>query len=236
VAAIDLAKLQDYSAFVGVRKTLEPDTWEARYDVLSALRFELGTSYTAIVQKVAGWMSSPPYRGAPLVIDATGVGVAVLEMFRAARMPCRIVPVTITGGHNAAEQPGGGWHVPKKDLVAAVQAPLSGRRLAIAEQLPEAAGLVKELKHFQGRITLAGNETFEAWRERDKDDLVLALALALWWAGRWCGPWLPSDDRRNRSALSQVPEGVFLDRADLTNDDDGPPRGRTLYRPEGPQW
>ena len=30
------------------------------------------------------------------------------------------------------------------------------------------------------KVTLAGNETFEAWRERDHDDLVLAVALALY--------------------------------------------------------
>jgi hypothetical protein len=29
-------------------------------------------------------------------------------------------------------------------------------------------------------VTAAANETFEAWRERDHDDLVLALALALY--------------------------------------------------------
>ena len=30
------------------------------------------------------------------------------------------------------------------------------------------------------KITLAANETFSAWRERDHDDLVLAVALASW--------------------------------------------------------
>jgi hypothetical protein len=31
---------------------------------------------------------------------------------------------------------------------------------------------------------VAGNETFESWRERDHDDLVFAVALACWWADR----------------------------------------------------
>ena len=30
------------------------------------------------------------------------------------------------------------------------------------------------------KITLAGNDTYEAWRESDHDDLVLAAALATW--------------------------------------------------------
>ena len=29
-----------------------------------------------------------------------------------------------------------------------------------------------------------GNESFEAWRERDRDDLVLATALPLWYSER----------------------------------------------------
>jgi hypothetical protein len=40
--------------------------------------------------------------------------------------------------------------------------------------------LAQELSLFRVKITLAANETFEAWRERDHDDLVLALALALY--------------------------------------------------------
>ena len=31
----------------------------------------------------------------------------------------------------------------------------------------------------------SGNETFESWRERDHDDLVLAVALAAWLGERW---------------------------------------------------
>jgi hypothetical protein len=42
--------------------------------------------------------------------------------------------------------------------------------------------LEMELQNFRVKITAAANETFEAWRERDHDDLVLALALAAWHA------------------------------------------------------
>ncbi len=34
------------------------------------------------------------------------------------------------------------------------------------------------------KVTLAGNEQFESWRERDHDDLVLAVALALYEGSR----------------------------------------------------
>jgi hypothetical protein len=70
-------------------------------------------------------------------------------------------------------------------LRKAVSACRKGRRsqiswLKIAEELPHAEILVGELTTFSTKITLAGNETFEAWRERDHDDMVLAVAMALW--------------------------------------------------------
>jgi hypothetical protein len=46
--------------------------------------------------------------------------------------------------------------------------------------LPEAAVLVRELATFSAKLSRAGSETYEAWREQDHDDLVLAVALAAW--------------------------------------------------------
>jgi hypothetical protein len=40
--------------------------------------------------------------------------------------------------------------------------------------------LARELQTFKIKMTAAGNETLESWRERDHDDLVLAVALAAW--------------------------------------------------------
>ncbi len=41
--------------------------------------------------------------------------------------------------------------------------------------------LVEELQNFKLKITTAGNDTYEAWRESDHDDLVLAAAMAAWY-------------------------------------------------------
>ena len=32
------------------------------------------------------------------------------------------------------------------------------------------------------KISISGNDTFEAWREKDHDDTVLAVCLACWYA------------------------------------------------------
>ena len=57
-------------------------------------------------------------------------------------------------------------------------------RTLVTDPAKLAEVLTKELLTFKVKITTAGNETFEAWRERDHDDLVLALAVALWYAER----------------------------------------------------
>jgi hypothetical protein len=51
-----------------------------------------------------------------LVGDATGVGAPVVDLLKAARLPCSLTPVTITSGDRAHSQ-GEHWHVPKRDLL-----------------------------------------------------------------------------------------------------------------------
>jgi hypothetical protein len=63
------------------------------------------------------------------------------------------------------------------------------RRLSFSRRLPMLDVLMEELKNFRVKINLAtGHESFEAWRERDHDDLVLAVAL-----GCWVGERLPRE-------------------------------------------
>jgi hypothetical protein len=69
--------------------------------------------------------------------------------------------------------------VPKRHLVAVVQVLLLSGRLKIAEALPEAKTLVKELLNFKVKIDPAtAHDSYSAWRENLHDDLVLAVALA----------------------------------------------------------
>ena len=63
-----------------------------------------------------------------------------------------------------------------------MQVLLQAERLKIAAALPEAAVLTQELLNFQVKITMAANDTYGAWREGQHDDLVLAVAMATWYA------------------------------------------------------
>ncbi|HSM19780.1 MAG TPA: hypothetical protein VK844_05370, partial [Hyphomicrobiales bacterium] len=60
-----------------------------------------------------------------------------------------------------------------------LQAMLHSGELKIAEALPEAPALVKELQDFRVSFTGAGHAIFNA-RTGAHDDLVLAVAIAAW--------------------------------------------------------
>ncbi len=146
-------------------------------------RWKLRTSYPAIVAESVAVANDPKLRGRDrqpvLAVDATGVGAPVIDLFKRATLHAKLEPVQIVGGATVSKEHGLN-RVPKRDLVSVVQVALQNGRLRIAEKLPDVVTLTKELQNFQVKITDAGNDTYGAWREGTHDDLVLAVALALW--------------------------------------------------------
>ena len=120
-----------------------------------------------------------------------------------------VVPVSITGGQAVTVAEDRSLHVPKKELVTCLQVVLQSHRLRIARGLHEAALLVRELQQFQVKITAAAHETFGVWREGQHDDLVLAVALACWWA-EGNPPLGEGAFGGGESLFADPPEGVFL--------------------------
>jgi len=124
---------------------------------------------------------APFYGRAELILDLTGVGRPVADLFNAEGL--RPVKVSITAGDSETLNDHGVWHVAKLLLVSTVQALLHDGRLQIQKDLPEAPVLKVELEDFRASVTDSGRWTFGA-RSGAHDDLVLALALALWRASR----------------------------------------------------
>jgi hypothetical protein len=148
-------------------------------------RFPLGTPYPVIAWECEQLLQRPPLWDAhALIVDATGVGAPVVDLLRDAGLSP--VAVSIHGG-DAVTRGAHGWGVPKRDLVAAVQVLLETQRLKISAQALEAETLTQELMGFQRRVTKAGHDSYGQWREGAHDDLVLATALAAWWAMRALG-------------------------------------------------
>jgi hypothetical protein len=181
---LDLGKINDYTA-VSIVEWIR-DVPPYKVNVRHLQRFPLGTSYPVVVDQVEDMLRRPPLRGqCDLVIDATGVGRPVVDLFQ--KRGLDPIGVTITGGTDVIHE-GRDWKVPKRDLVSSVQVGLQSRTLRVARDLPEAETLVNELLNFQVKITAAANDTYGAWREGTHDDLVLAVALTCWWVSVAPGP------------------------------------------------
>ena len=82
---------------------------------------------------------------------------------------------------------------------------LAERRMTWSRELELMKVLQDELNAFKVKITPAANETFEAGREREHDDLVLSLSLAA-----WVGENLPRpmSDQRVRDLVLSAPPGL----------------------------
>jgi hypothetical protein len=194
VMGVDLGQSQDPTAIIVLHHTRTPlDTWtvdekkhktkqdiEERFDCVHAERVPLGTSYPDVVAYVRQVLNRPPLRDScHLVIDESGVGRAVGDMFDEAGL--RPVRVSITAGTDATKQGERRWNVSKTLLISGVDARLHAGELRFAAELGEAHALHEELKDFRRHVTTAGRATYQARTGRN-DDLVLAVAIALWWA------------------------------------------------------
>jgi hypothetical protein len=148
----------------------------AIYRIGYLARVPLRTPYPAIVAYV-GQMLGKLSRGTELVIDYTGVGRPIFDMFTFSG----IVPigVLITGGASV-NWDGQIVSVPKIVLVSRLTVLLHEGRLKVHRDLPEGKVLAEELRNFRASYTEAGHLTFNA-RSGKHDDLLLATGLAGWY-------------------------------------------------------
>lgn len=194
-AGLDLGQQNDYSALViaeahgTVRQRNWGDCgkWEAlpltAVNVRHAERYPLHTPYEAVAKATDAWVRSLP-EPRHLAVDHTGPGIPIAEMF-IGLTPAAWLTLTTGSGSREVESPfrvGSAFHVSKRDLIAGVQVALEQRILKIARQMPHAAAIETEARAYVGKVTQHGNLTYEAQRESDHDDLVCALAMAIWLA------------------------------------------------------
>jgi len=115
------------------------------------------------------------------VLDPTGVGQPVFDLFRAHGLDP--LGISITGGDLPHAQGELGVTVPKRDLIHALLVALQTDRLRIAEGLPFADVLVEEMNAFRQNFSPSGHDTYNA-AAGAHDDLILALGCAVWVAVR----------------------------------------------------
>ncbi len=118
------------------------------------------------------------------IVDATGVGLPTIDYMR--RQGLNPLGIWISSG--ASPKPTDyGYSVPKLELINALQLALTSGMVKFAKGLD--ADMVKQLLHeFQTfKDKRAEGKGLEAWREKDHDDLVLSLAMNVWWVLKSAG-------------------------------------------------
>ena len=167
----------------GLWRRSAPIRSPASYVVRHLQRFDLGTSYPHIVERVCAMLQRPELlgRSVTMLLDVTGVGRGILDMFRAVHV--RPKAVTIHGGQSTSVH-GSEYHVSKRDLVYSLTSLSQARpvRLSLGHRLPFAAEVRAEMATFTAKINPeTAHESFSAWREQAHDDLLLAMSLCTWW-------------------------------------------------------
>lgn len=201
---LDLGKTHDFTAAAVIERSGQPGAY--RYDVVGLERVR-GRLYPEVIKAVQALVADPGLRPmrlypasdvgperlewappATLIVDGTGVGDPIVDQLLAVPLAAIPVPIRITGGSTWRRDkwPGAAtvqaYWVAKSLLVSTVQVLLQSGRLRIVPTLSLARDLEAELLNFEVKISEVGNESCGAWRSGTHDDLVLACALALWFA------------------------------------------------------
>src|SRR5262245_12481280 len=115
-AGLDLGQPHEFTALAVVERADLPGE-EPTFAVRHLERFPLGTPYGEVFRRVAELFATPVLTKATLVVDQTGVGQAVIDLLKQAKVKAELRRVAVTAGHLAQRDEAGGWLVPKKDLI-----------------------------------------------------------------------------------------------------------------------
>lgn len=183
---LDLGKRQDHTALVVLELTWQngekdPVTQAVpllpRLTVRYAPRLPLDTETTTIprfvrdaVQRFAPRYGAPRQRGT-LLIDATGNGHTVVELFRRESHGLKLSPVCISSGRTAKVLKDTYLSIPRTDLLTRLKLLFERKLISIDRTAPGVDVLERELTHFE-----------PGGHQQEHDDLVIALSLAAWQA------------------------------------------------------
>ena len=227
LAGLDVGQMSDPSALAVIERdvTTVNGRLMSRCDARWLERFPLQTPYPVMARLVQERLEKL-HQSCILVVDVTGVGRGIVDLFREAWMmvdpvtqvrqvcpgkPAIVAVTLLTSAMAAPTSPA--WdehHVPKRDVVMAFMLSLQQHRFRAAKGLPEAETLFKEGRNFQWKVSSAGNDQYGAWREGQHDDLLLAVALAVWWAETHARPlqqWVGRQQYATPSASPHTPRG-----------------------------
>lgn len=167
--------------------TEEEESWTV-FEVRDLARLPLGTEWHVVGERVGDAIDQIKDRGIhttiPVVVDATGIGNAVLEQSIKPALKeqpaVRITSAMFTHGdrykgHRGARE----ISVGKAYLVGRLKSLFQTDRILLPKQHGEAATMVQELLDYEIRVSEDANEKYGAFSVGSHDDLVTALGLAV---------------------------------------------------------
>jgi hypothetical protein len=183
----------------GLQALNSPSRIIHHYDIVLMEKYQ-SISYPQMADRACAIMHSARLvNNADLLIDATGVGEPVVDIFREKGLfP---VPILFTGGEDAREVRAGMGEifqgapgklaplrvlkeirVPKKQLVDAGVVLMQQGRVHVARGLKWADDFKQQLMRFKGKINdKTGRVKYEAENEAAHDDWVACYLMGAWW-------------------------------------------------------
>jgi hypothetical protein len=185
---LDIGKRQDHTAIAVLelrwaygpkdnlsQKIREIPTLVLRYST----RLALDTETTKIPQLVRETLQRfAPRHGEPsrvdtLLIDATGIGHTVVELIRKNQTKAHIQPVTLTNGHVDRRLKDGYLSLPRPDMLNSLKMVFELGNIKMEPSAPGFVDMERELIQFQ-----------PSGDQQEHDDLVMAMAMAVWQAAK----------------------------------------------------
>ncbi len=140
--------------------------WENHFDAIWLERFPAGRPIPAIVARVSELMSGERLaKRGHLLLDLTSTGAAPIRVFESRGLyPAKSIDLTNTGSE-------------LREVIGAAQVIVQTRRLRVADKLQHASTLADDLSSIDPKMVARGLDL----RGGRNADLILALAIALWW-------------------------------------------------------
>lgn len=180
ILGLDLGQQNDYSVLSIFNIRFNEDN-RPIYELPYLTRFDLKTSYVDIVDGVIEiidkYSLSSNYN---LVVDYTGVGRPVVDLFRQKHL--KPIALSITSGAKTNWVTRSEVNVPKKDIVTYLQLVLQNKRMAIAHDLPLLRALTQEFLSFQLKIrdNMMSVTSSYGGAYGINDDIVMSMGIAVW--------------------------------------------------------
>ena len=199
---LDLGQTRNYTAMVVLRREWHAATavdfitsgtrgyqGEWKHTLVRTERVSLGTPYPRVVEWVKTVAKEYGEALGTVVVDASGVGSAVVDALRRAELGVRLVGVVITGNQASGAGRGSGVTAVGYQLVSRTEL-LTGLQMAVQAKrffrwIVRGAGSGEALRReLSGLRVIDGGAGGFSKGKNQQDDLAFALALAVWWGLR----------------------------------------------------